>query len=310
MQLFSFVIPLAQLAILVCLLASFCYQLAVFLCSAGQGWRIWRLLLLGILLLYDTVVAIIPNEELSVSLPLQYIVRYGIGFALWGCLPLYFYKAHGMAEFTFHLRFGVPICYGLSFLVFFCAVLPLGGDLELVLFWGMILPFLCALSSFVVLALALYRQWLKRSHMHLAESLDEMALSCISVGPWVLATCCIFLEVEVGCRVLLMNVGFVLAWILTVARDVRRKLVELRLSRHATAEDQLTFQDRCAAHGLSKRETEVAELLCAGLTYREIGEQLYISLHTVDNHVRHIFTKTGVNRKMDLYAKLRPGHNG
>lgn len=256
-------------------------------------------------MVYDGVVAIFPNEELSVPLSLQYILRYGIGFALGSCLPLYFYKAHGMSEFAFHLRFGVPVCYGLSFLVFFCVVLPLGGELELVLSWGMVLPGLCTLSLFAVLALAVYRKVQQREQLHLAGSLDELVLSCISVAPWSVVNLFIYWEMEPWWRLLLMNVGFLLAWGLTVARDIRHKLVELRLAKHVTVEQQLTFQDRCLVFGLTKREIEVAGLLCEGLTYKEIGEQLYISLHTVDNHVRHIFNKVEVNRKMELLVKLR-----
>ncbi|WP_461791809.1 helix-turn-helix transcriptional regulator [Pedobacter sp.] len=288
------------------LFASFSYQLAVFLCSSGQRWRCWRLLLIGVLLLHNCCSGIFPNVELSVPLSLQYILRYGIGFALGGCFPLYFYKAHGMVEFLFHLRFGVPVCYGLSFLVFFCEVLPLGGELDWVLRWGMLLPSLCTLSLFVVLGIGVYRKLSEREGMHLRMRLDELLLSVISVAPWALVALFVYWKVEPWVRMWWMNVGFLLAWLLMVARDIRQKVVELRLSSHVDLEQQLTFRDRCLGFGLSKREIEVAELLCAGLTYREIAEQLYISLHTVDNHVRHIFAKVEVKRKMELLAKLRP----
>lgn len=295
---------------LVLLFAGCFYQLAVFLYSPGQVWRIWQVLLWGVLMSYNVVSVIFPNEELPVPLSLQYIFRYGVGFLLGSCFPLYFYKAHGITEFAIHVRFGLPVCYGLPFLLFFVIMFPLGKDLELILYWVMALPVIYTYSLFGVLSLAVYRKFGEKGRLHFDGNLEELLLSCISVAPWLVASLFVYLKVDPWVELWCTNIGFLLVWLLIVARDVRRKVVELRLSVHHSVEQQLTFQDSCFAYGLSKREVEVAELLCAGLTYREIGEQLYISLHTVDNHVRHIFAKVEVNRKMDLLAKLRPDGNG
>ena len=44
--------------------------------------------------------------------------------------------------------------------------------------------------------------------------------------------------------------------------------------------------------GITAREIEVLLLICAGKTDREIGEELFISVNTVGNHVRSILNKT------------------
>jgi DNA-binding NarL/FixJ family response regulator len=49
--------------------------------------------------------------------------------------------------------------------------------------------------------------------------------------------------------------------------------------------------------GLTKRELEVVELVTAGRTNREIAEQLYLSVRTVDRHVSRIFDKLGVKSR-------------
>ncbi len=51
---------------------------------------------------------------------------------------------------------------------------------------------------------------------------------------------------------------------------------------------------------LSRRESEVAQLLCAGKRYRDIADELHISMATVQTHVTRIYEKTGVNRKEEL----------
>ena len=55
---------------------------------------------------------------------------------------------------------------------------------------------------------------------------------------------------------------------------------------------------------LTDSERRVAELVSQGLSNRAIGEQLFISSHTVGNHLRHIFAKLGVNSRVAL-ANLR-----
>ena len=51
---------------------------------------------------------------------------------------------------------------------------------------------------------------------------------------------------------------------------------------------------------LSRREREVLQLVARGHTYREIGEELFISTKTVENHVRNILGKLHLNRRQEL----------
>ncbi len=51
---------------------------------------------------------------------------------------------------------------------------------------------------------------------------------------------------------------------------------------------------------LSDREREVLQYVARGHTYKEIGEQLFISPKTVENHVRNILSKLHLNRRQEL----------
>jgi DNA-binding NarL/FixJ family response regulator len=50
-------------------------------------------------------------------------------------------------------------------------------------------------------------------------------------------------------------------------------------------------------HGLTERELDVLRLLARGLTNKEIGAELSISMRTVDRHVSNIFAKTGATSR-------------
>lgn len=51
---------------------------------------------------------------------------------------------------------------------------------------------------------------------------------------------------------------------------------------------------------LTKREFEVLKLFAAGLTYKEIGNKLFISPRTVESHKNNILTKLELNSVVDM----------
>lgn len=91
---------------------------------------------------------------------------------------------------------------------------------------------------------------------------------------------------------------------------------ELRLALWRAAEGEPVFSPQLAAlvlgefrrmakqsgglQPLTEREREVLQYVARGHTYKEIGEQLFISEKTVENHVRNILGKLHLNRKQEL----------
>jgi DNA-binding CsgD family transcriptional regulator len=58
------------------------------------------------------------------------------------------------------------------------------------------------------------------------------------------------------------------------------------------------------AYGLTNQEQTVTGLVCRGLATREIAERLSISAHTVQDHLKSIFDKTGVRSRRELVAAI------
>ncbi len=59
-------------------------------------------------------------------------------------------------------------------------------------------------------------------------------------------------------------------------------------------------KDSSPTEALSEREREVLQYVARGHKYAEIGEDLFISPKTVENHVRNILKKLHLNRKQEL----------
>ena len=51
---------------------------------------------------------------------------------------------------------------------------------------------------------------------------------------------------------------------------------------------------------LTKAERTVAALVARGMTNRQVAAHLFISRHTVDAHLRHIFRKLDLNSRVGL----------
>jgi DNA-binding CsgD family transcriptional regulator len=80
------------------------------------------------------------------------------------------------------------------------------------------------------------------------------------------------------------------------AGRVRSRLRALGVRRRiATAEPE--------THGwaaLTTAEIAVARLVAEGLTNRDVADRLFLSPHTVNSHLRHVFTKLRINSRVEL----------
>lgn len=100
----------------------------------------------------------------------------------------------------------------------------------------------------------------------------------------------------------------------TTSRKEATALLALARSLHsgparpATASAQPREGDPAAtppAGTLTEREKEIATLLLTGLTYKQLGERLFISAKTVEHHVARMRQRLGCDDRAELLARLR-----
>ena len=78
--------------------------------------------------------------------------------------------------------------------------------------------------------------------------------------------------------------------------------------RSATARETLDLL--CRVYALSARERDVVELVVAGLETRAIAARLFISAHTVQDHLKSVFEKVGIHSRRELLVKLGSAADG
>ena len=84
-----------------------------------------------------------------------------------------------------------------------------------------------------------------------------------------------------------------------IARD------ELARVRRILSAGVARAPDTAPGAELSERELGVLRLLPSGLSLRQIGGELYVSLNTVKTHVRHIYSKLDAESRDEAVTRAR-----
>ena len=104
----------------------------------------------------------------------------------------------------------------------------------------------------------------------------------------------------------------------TEARELLRDAVKIFRDYHAEPWARAAVAEMRAAGGpsrptgdvaelaeLTAQQREIANLVAAGATNREIAGRLFLSTRTVEHHLRNIFVKLGIRSRTELAARLR-----
>ena len=101
-----------------------------------------------------------------------------------------------------------------------------------------------------------------------------------------------------------MYIGIVAILFTAVGVWVGSKLVK-RKSAEKRAIDFEADEEQIKQLGISRREFEVLELIAKGLSNKEIGEKLFISIPTVKTHSSNLFVKLDVQRRTQAIQRAR-----
>ena len=72
-------------------------------------------------------------------------------------------------------------------------------------------------------------------------------------------------------------------------------------AEHATKQGMEHVLDH---YGVTRRERQIVQKICLGKTNKQIAEELFISLQTVKDHTHRIYSKMGVNSRVQLVQMM------
>jgi DNA-binding CsgD family transcriptional regulator len=81
-------------------------------------------------------------------------------------------------------------------------------------------------------------------------------------------------------------------WVIRAEHELAANGERLHPRRHATRAE------------LTSQERRIADLVSRGLSNREVAGQMFLSVNTIETHLRHIFRKLGVRSRTQLAARL------
>lgn len=284
-------------------LGMFIFQLFYYLFRPQDNNRLLYLILLFLLLFYNITGGLFPDPKIHIPVSIQEMIAYGSGFLMASYFPYYFYRAFDLKSLRWHSIYGVPLFLMSPYVIFFIIIYSIDGDLNLVLKYGMIIPLIYAIILLYVIFQAIRKSNLTNRNNH--RYWEEVAMYC-AITPWAALAVFGIVESSQVIEVLCTNTGIICISILFIYRSIKEARLEYQRLLASTEIDSKSsvFEQMCTFYKLTNREVEIILLMREGLTHRQISEKLFIASKTVENHIRNVYEKTGVNNKTSLIHKL------
>lgn len=263
------------------------FQAAFYFLRPQELNRRLYLLLIFLMLFYNITGGLFPDPSITtIPVSIQEMIAYGSGFLMASYFPYYFYQAFDLKQLRWHALYGVPLFLFLPYLVFFVIVYSINGNLNVDIRYGMIVPFGYALVLLWVMFKAIRYQ--NRELKNKNQYIDELFMY-IAISPWAALAFFGLVEESQLFEVLCTNTGIIAITLIYFRKMIRHEREQHKALQEAVLKlrnRQDDFEQQAKLYGYSRREGEIVLLLCQGLTYKAIGERLFISENTVDNTVQ------------------------
>lgn len=283
-----------------------CYQLVYYLFDPREHGRLWYLVLLVLLLVYNVCGGLMPDSRFSMSIVVQNMMAYGSGFLIACFFPYYFYRAFKLESIRFYALYGSLLFLFLPYVVFFIIVYPVTGRLEMATSYGMILPFVYSVVVLYKMLNAIRIKIAERSVSSHPYSSLEMVGVYAAVSPWVTMAIFAYLHIDQWIEALVTNLGFLVITVLFITKSVkvvRREQEKLKLLDQLPPNEEV-FESNLLKYNFTAREMEIIRLIRIGFSYQEIADKLFIAPTTVSRHVQNIHSKAEVKSRLNLMRTL------
>lgn len=281
----------------------FFYQFIYYLSRPQEKQRLYYLILLFLLIVYNITGGLFPDPEIPISIVAQNSIAYGSGFLMASYFPYYFYKGFGLERLRFHAVYGVLLFLILPYFIFFVIVYSINNNLYYAINNGIIIPFFYSVIVLWAILRAIQTKYYGNKNQ---SNFIEVVAVYIAVIPWVMMPVIAYFNWGQRIEVICTNVGFIIITVIFISKSITKARIEYQQLTELTinGEQSVSFLENSSHYNLTSREMEIIQLLQQGHKYQTIAEKLFISESTVKTHLRNVFGKTGVCNRVELIHKL------
>lgn len=287
----------------------FFYQLIYYLSRPKDKSRLWYLILLFLLIIYNITGGLFPDPHINIPIVNQNIIAYGSGFLMATYFPYYFYKGFGLETLRFQAIYGVLLFLIVPFVVFFVVIYSINKNLDLAIKHGIIIPFFYSIVLLIAILKAIRLK--RKESSNRANFIEVVAVYC-AVIPWASLTVISYFHLGQLIEVICTNGGFLVITFIFITRSITKARIEFdQLTEFTSSSSRpLASEPNYNLFQLTSREIEIIQFIRQGFKYKIIADRLFISERTVMKHVQNIFSKTDVSNKVELIYKLDKQLNG
>jgi len=281
----------------------FFYQFTYYLSRPEDKNRMWYLILLFLLIIYNITGGLFPDSKMPLPIILQNILAYGSGFLTAAYFPYYFYKGFHLKKIRFHAVYGVFYFLLLPYLIFFVIVYSINNNLDFAIRYGIIIPFFYSLVLLWAIQRAIRSKYKQDQASHNSWEVIAVYLALI---PWVSLTVITYFKLGQLIEAICTNGGLVVITILFIHRNIKNAKLEYKqlLEFNTIGKRLPDLKLNCKHYQLTSREVEIMHLIRDGYKHKMIAEALFISEKTVRKHVQNIYTKVEATNKVEAINKL------
>lgn len=291
------------------------FQVIYFLERRNDAQRLRYLVLLVLLIAYNVCSGgVLPDEEIPISIVLQNILAYLLGFSVSMYAIYFYYKLFELKHLKFLATKGLFYFLFASFLVFFVLPYAFTGNLERSRQLTMVVPFFYGIwfVASATRALLIKIRETKRQGDGLTDTLYLAITAYFSMMCWATVPTINFFGDYQLLEHSVTNSGFILMsifYIRSATKETKEETEIVAASNVGEKELALapSLEGRLEGLNLSVRERQVLNLILKGLQNKEIADILSIAESTVGKHSSNIYLKTGVTNRTQLVAKFPVG---
>lgn len=268
-----------------------------------------RFITLGIIFIsYNITGGFLPNQYFPGPLILQYIITYGVAITLCIYLAYYLYKEYDISILKVHFSIkNITLLMTLSFICLFLVPFFASKSIDLAR----------AFFTLPIAVIAFYFLWafkerIKKYPKTNAFTVRRNRLSLLCVSSIALLPVLTVIGDYQWLTFTVMNVAFFSVTVIEIDRylyflENKNRMLEV-FAFYKANKDKLE-SSKLIYQSLTRREIEIALSILTKKSYRNIGDDFYITERTVSKHASNIFKKTGVKNKTEFLSRFNKKRN-